>query len=458
MSVRAVSSEQAFSGTDVECPSSIAGASDEVQPTSGVDPASSFVMVKRNGQNKIDVNCFDLADAGSKSRRVLLTGIPDTTTVAQISNAVTGIGGISSIFIVPDLTNRVNRGRRVGVVEFRFPESAAIYVQNFAATGLDFMDDRGVKHNVQVQQILTPSHAPATAHPRNEGFHDNGLSGRCIVLSSFPTGCIWWLFRDFGVRDIIRARYESNNVGKVGGKLTVEFINTFQATRFCQYIHRACFAPYHASTSMITLGSTACDRPVEEMNVAGGNLIQHVDPGLLEQTWNLFPFNEFMSPSPILPYGSHIPRRPVAGDHQDNSLNDDIQARMKSGETEYILCSGAILFRRSQHEYGFKELVGLELARFKNRTLPNPHWAPFWKEYVEVSHLDILKYHAYGEIAAARRAHNASLGLPPWATGNVLQQTPTPNVITLYCRPSVHREVVSTTDEDHTVYGDDTRA
>jgi hypothetical protein len=442
----------------------------------GVDLPFDFVMVEPSDNYQLDLNEFDSTDCSFLSRRVLLTGLPGSATASQVASGVAGIGGVVNIFVNRDIRENAAPGQLAAVVEFRFPVAAIDYVDQCETKGVWFVDLMGLQHQIRAQQILTPSNKITEVHPRDYGFVDTGLSGRCIGLLHFPVGAVWWLLKEFGVRHIVRVNFDEGTED-TGGVLNVEFTNIFESTRFCNHLARGYFPVYRPSRQMVFLGMSPCDRSLCEFESAFDMIVSHVDPDHIERAWNVSPYNEFIRPAQNFVYGNPIPRRPVAGSIvaspettegtpqmirtesevtiQDNNGTrsrlhqvpfSKVKATMKIEGTDFILIDDRIFARNREHSRTYIRVQDADLVELKDRYVLDDNWKPFWDQFSLTQGLDIRGYYAYAKIAAKRREENLRLHRYHGHSGDILKNTAVPEFIYSYSHPHLIRQVVDTTD------------
>lgn len=396
------------------------------------------------------------------SRRVVLTGLPGSTSVIQIADAVLGEGGLASIFLNPDPSSRTP-GHMTAMVEFNNPSTAVTYVEEVKEHGLCFIDVLGLQHQVTVKQILTPSNTTRD-HPRQFGVPDNGESGRSIILPYFPEQAIWALFKKFGVRHIIRAAYAWDPEA-LGGKLNIEFTNLFQSTRFVRFITQGNFGLYTILPSLISLGTTPSDSPTSALHERM-HTIDHVDPLELEILWNKPDFNMFKEHAQTPQFGEPIPRRPVHSYSTMEAPRTVVQLieffpdRIKSRRVprsmvhanlmldlaEYILVDVTIYACHNLATNTYVRPEDFELAEFKARTVLDEQYAHFWDIFTQRTGFDIRRFYAYAEVAAWRREENERLGLPPWDAGDILRTTAPAEDIYSYVYPYLIQDVIDTSN------------
>ncbi|CAG7563895.1 unnamed protein product [Fusarium equiseti] len=396
------------------------------------------------------------------SRRVVLTGLPGSTSLIQVANAVLGEGGLADIFLNAEPSSRTP-GHMTAMVEFNNPLAAVAYVEEVREHGLCFVDVLGLQHEVTVKHILTPSNTPRD-HPRQFGVPNNGKSGRSIILPYFPKQAIWALFKKFGVKHIIRAAYAWDPEA-LGGKLSIEFTNLFQSTRFVRFITQGKFGLYTTLPSMISLGTTPSDSPTsalhERMHTA-----DHVDPLELEILWNNPDFNMFKEQVQTSQFGEPIPRRPVHSISTMEVSRTVIQllelseGRLKSRRVprsmvhaslmldlaEYILVDVTIYSCHNMATTTYVRPQGQELAEFKAQTVLDEQYAHFWDIFTQRTGFDIRRFYAYAEVAAWRREENERLGLPPWDAGDILRTTAPAQDIYSYVYPYLIQDVIDTSN------------
>ncbi|KAH7189538.1 uncharacterized protein B0J16DRAFT_397477 [Fusarium flagelliforme] len=403
-------------------------------------------------------------NACKSSRRVILTGLPGSTSIIQVADAVVGEGGLVSIFLNPEPTSRDIPGYMTAMVEFNIPQTAEAFVEEVKEHGLCFIDVEGLYHQVTAKQTLSPSHPITRGHPCQFGVPGDGGSGRSIVLPNFPEQAIWALFKKFGVRHIIRASYKRNEE-TLGGKLNIEFTSIFQSTRFVRFITQGGFSRYSTLPSLLGLGTTPSDSPVSELD-ARLHTAEHVDPLELETLWNKPDFNMFKEHVQTPQFGEPIPRRPVnscttiAAPSTTIQLLELFQDRIKTRRVdrsmihaslmldlaEYILVDVTIYSCHNLATNTYVRDQGIDLAEFKARTVLDEQYAHFWHIFTQRTGFDIRRFYAYAEVAAWRREENERLGLPPWDAGDILRFTAPAQNIYAYAYPYLIQDVIDTSN------------
>ncbi|RGP77529.1 hypothetical protein FLONG3_4314 [Fusarium longipes] len=474
-----VSSSGSDAGEPIEEVDSVVGEYVSKPPAEGVlgvEIPFDFVLVPPGGEEKVVLDDFDSTKCSRHSRRVLITGLPGSTTAAQVASGVAGAEGVLNIFVNRDLRENTVSGQLAAVVEFRSPADAIEYVRFVLRDGIWFVDLEGLHHQILAQQILTPSNQVTNIHPRMFGFADNGRSGRSVGLLHFPVGAVWCLLKDFGIRHIIDVSY-SEDSQLTGGVLIVEFTNIFESTRFCNYLTRGYFQLYRPSTNQVFLAESPCDRSVYTIETDVNSLILHVERDHIERDWNVAPYNELTRLTPNSMYRQPIPRRHVSGTvvpspgaaektqqtnsslsevtlkegsgahtHLRNIPKDKVAATMTTNESEYILVDTYIFRRNRGDSQPFVRVQHVELAQLKQRFVLDNNWGPFWDQYSKTQGLDIRSYYAYARVAAERRDANERLGRPAWQAGDMLEQSVVPDFIYSYSHPNVIRQVLNTTN------------
>ncbi|RGP73426.1 hypothetical protein FSPOR_2008 [Fusarium sporotrichioides] len=406
----------------------------------GVSLTAHFVALARGENNLMGLNDFNPDHCAAMSRRVLLTGLPGSATVAQVARGVAGLGGVLNVFVHPDLRAGTVPGQLVAVVEFGTPLDAAQYVQFVHVQGIWFEDIERIHHQAYAKYILTPSNEITTIHPQNYGVANNGLSGRCIQLEDFPVAAIWSLFRDFGVRHIVDATITTDDDDFPYGYLTIEFASLFEAARCSSYLIRGYFRPYRPFAHMVTLAWSRCDRDVQELEVDENGLIRHVELDHIEREWNVEPYNTIPSTQfgKRLTWSASKNQRPLASRYGVTVLGDNgmrrrvppeqVTTTMSTDETNYILINDCIFARAVVEPFDlYYRVHSQELARIK-----------------QFQGIDIRGYYAYAQIAAFRREFNRLHGLHYSDSGEMLEQTDIPDYILSYSQPHLVRKIVST--------------
>ncbi|GKU17624.1 unnamed protein product [Fusarium langsethiae] len=401
----------------------------------GVSLTAHFVALARGENNLMGLNDFNPEQCAAMSRRVLLTGLPGSATVAQVVRGVAGLGGVLNVFVHPDLRAGTVPGQLAAVVEFGTPLDAAQYVQFVHVQGIWFEDIERIHHQAYAKHILTPSNEIATIHPQNYGVANNGLSGRCIQLEDFPVAAIWSLFRDFGVRHIVGATITADDDDFPYGYLTIEFASLFEAARCSSYLIRGYFRPYRPFAHMVTLAWSRCDRDVQELEVDENGLIRHVELDHIEREWNVEPYNTIPSTQfgKRLAWSASENQRPLVSRHGvtvlgDNGLRryvplEQVTTTMGTDETNYILINDCIFARAVVEPFDlYYRVHSQELARVKQF------------------------YYAYARIAACRREFNRLHCLHYSDSGEMLEQTDIPDYILSYSQPHLVRKIISTDD------------
>ncbi|CEI68386.1 hypothetical protein FVEN_g5451 [Fusarium venenatum] len=436
------------------------------ETTLGVSLPQDFVAMARGDNHHIGLPGFDPNYCAIISRRVLLTGLPGSTTVAQVARGVAGLGGVINIFVSRDLRADTVPGQLMAVVEFASDQSATRYVHFVSTIGIWFQDLWKLNHQIIATKILTPSNEITSTHPASYQVQNNGSSGRCLQFEDFPVTSIWALFKSFGVRHIVDAWTTTNDhEDSTDNHLTVEFSSIFESTRCCSHLIRGYFSPYKPTSGMITLDWTTSDRDVTELEMEENCHIKHVDPNHIEQQWNQEPFN--LNPSTQV--GKHVPsafsikQAPLGSSRAASGVTivgdcgalrhvtlQQITARISTEDARYILvhdsifaCDKAITTAPRDLYYS---VVNAELSRLKEIYLFDPAWATFWDEYSKTQGIDLRGYYAYAHVAATRRAYNDLHGLPQWHSGEMLEQAAIPDYILSYSQPNLIRRVISTSN------------
>ncbi|KAL6912858.1 hypothetical protein FSHL1_010541 [Fusarium sambucinum] len=434
--------------------------------TLGVSLPQDFVAMAQGDNHHVGLTRFDANYCAVISRRVLLTGLPGSTTVAQVARGVAGLGGVINIFVSRDLRADTVPGQLMAVVEFASEQSATRYVHFVSAIGLWFEDLWELHHQIIAKKILTPSNAITSTHPESYQIQNNGSSGRCLQFEDFPVTSIWAFFKHFGISHIVDAWIMTNvDEDATDNHLKVEFTNIFESTRCCSHLIRGYFSPYKPVPAMITMEWTTSDRDVTELEMEENGHIKHVDPNHVEKRWNKKPFN--LNPSTQVgkhaPSTSSIKQAPlgsslassgatIVGDHGKlrHVTLQQITARVNTEDARYILIHDTIyVFDRSNTTAPrdlYYSVLNTELSRLKEIYIFDPAWATFWDEYSKTQGIDLRSYYAYAHVAAARRAYNDLHGLPKWYSGEILEQAAIPDYILSYSQPDLIRKVISTSN------------
>ncbi|KAF9765308.1 hypothetical protein IL306_002395 [Fusarium sp. DS 682] len=441
----------------------------------GENPTS--ITADDDEKYKVNVDTVFSPEDCSDSRRVLLKGIPQHTTLTQIANAVTGVGGLVRINLQETVFHTAT-AFITACVEFRESTSAKKYVSNVKANGLEFVGASGRFFEVEVEMIKTKSsYESRHGHPHTYGVgHYSEHSGRCITLNNFPMSAVWYLLSQLGMKYVIRVAFEVSD-NKMTGKLSVELASTHEAGRLCGLVLYGNFRPYKGVIAQMGFGETPSDRDIDELTSSVSNTINYVSPKHLEMEWNVQPFNIF-TPSQNFTYGT-IPRRAVTSltsslaveissvishvrevanavphvqvrdEKTDTTLREvpfaDITFSHVDDGMKYIITGGAIFARQATGEV-YTKVDGRELAELKEAKVLKQKWADFWAHYCKVNGLeDIRKYAEYGRIAQIRRGINKKLGRASSYNPEQLLATPTevPNVVKDYL-DSNGRKVVPT--------------
>jgi hypothetical protein len=405
-----------------------------------------------------------------------MEGIPQNTTLTQIANAVSGLGGLVRVSVQGNLI-KTGSAFKLGCIEFRDSTSAKKYVANVKANGLEFVDVNGRFFDIQVELINTKSsYESRHGHPHTYGVgHYSEHSGRCITLDNFPTSAIWYLFCRFGTKYIIRASFVPNE-NQMNGKLSVELASTFEAGRLCGMILQRNFLPYNGPIAQMGFGPTPSDRDVDELTSSVSNTIEYVSLNHLEDAWNMQPYNVF-TPTQNFAYGAPIPRRAVTSrtssltvevsrvvsyasevanivphitvrdEKTDTNLREipiaDITLTFIDDNMKYVIVGGQIFAREVTGEV-YTKVDGIELVELKQDKVLKLKWAPFWIHYCEVNNLpDIRKYAEYGRIAGIRRNLNKKFGFA--SSWNPERLTAVPTQILNYLNPN-SRKVTPTSE------------
>ncbi|KAJ4138340.1 hypothetical protein NW768_002163 [Fusarium equiseti] len=403
-----------------------------------------------------------------ESRRVVLTGLPGSTSVIQVADAVQGLGGLASIFLNPQPSSRATPGEMTAMVEFNDPLAAVEYVEQVNENGLWFVDVEDLHHKINVELVKTTSNRPTRDHPRQFGVPnsvpDVDHSGRSIVVPNFPEQAIWALFKKFGVKHIIRADYDRDEEA-LGGKLNIEFTNLFQSTRFVRFIIQGDFGLYRTSSYLLRLGTTPSDNPTSELHERM-HTVDHVDPLELELLWNRPRYNMFKERTQTMHSGAPILRRPLQSNTTGSAPSTVIQlielfedqiktrrvsrtminASLRMNLTEYILVDVTIYSSHNPVSNIYVRPQGLELSYFKYRTVLDEQYANFWNVFTQRTGFDIRRFYAYAEVAAHRREENQRLGRPAWDAGDILRITAPNQDIYSYAHPYLTQDVIDTSN------------
>ncbi|RBR21363.1 uncharacterized protein FIESC28_04900 [Fusarium coffeatum] len=419
-----------------------------------------------SGSHKSEGWIFPMSNAATSSRRVTLTGLPGSTSIIQIADAVMGSGGLVSIVLYQQPGSRASPGQMAAMVEFSKPLTAKAYVEEVKKNGLSFIDIGGLHHKVTVEQILTPSNAITHDHPRELGVPDNGLSGRSIKVPNFPEQAIWALFKKFGVKHIIRATYDPDQDEEIlGVMLNIEFTNLRQSTRFVRFITQGEFSRYRTLPSLLKLGETLSDRPTSALHELM-HTVGHVYPMELEAMWNRPIFNTFKEHVPTGAFEVPFLRRPINSSTIMTSLSTTIklmevfedriktrrvprsmiQASVRLDLVDYIIVDVTIYSCGNPATNTYIRERGMGLAEFKHRTVLYEQYAHFWDVFTERTGFDIRRYYAYAEVASWRREENERQGLPPWYAGNILRATAPAQTIYDYVYPYLVQDVIDTSN------------
>ncbi|OBS20784.1 hypothetical protein FPOA_07125 [Fusarium poae] len=440
--------------------------------TLGVSLPQDFIGMTQGDQHHIGLGRFDPIQCAASSRRVLLTGLPGSTTVTQVARGVAGRRGVLNIFVSRDLRADTVPGQLSAVVEFELPDSANRYVHFVSTAEIWFQDIQGLDHQIHATHILTPSNRITDIHPTRLGIPTDadGLAGRCIRFKDFPIIAIWALFKDFGVRHIVDAWISTldDPDDPAEQHLTVEFTNIFEATRCCYSLLNGYFPPYRPFLEMISLQWTTSERDVSEIEIEQGNIISHVPHDHIEQAWNRQPFNQTQSTQLGKPLRRSAPKlqsplHPRHPRHQEDGViiwgdgektlrrvtHKQITSRMSTYDTQYILINDSIYSNFSivpgSYPYYFP-VHPPELDRLKAYYIMDPAWRDFWDEFSKTQGIDLRGYYAYALIAAERRVSNELSGRPYWYAGEMLEQAAVPQFILSYAKPELIRKVVNTSD------------
>ncbi|KAJ4011587.1 hypothetical protein NW752_008593 [Fusarium irregulare] len=422
-----------------------------------------------------------MSNAATSSRRITLTGLPGSTSIIQVADAVMGSGGLVNLCLYQQPGSRASPGQMAAMVEFKEPLSAKAYVEEVKKNGLYFIDIGGLHHKVKVEQILSASNAMTKHHPRELGVPDNGRSGRSIKVRYFPEQAIWALFKKFGVKHIIRATYdeetydeetydeethdEEQNQANLGATLNIEFTNLCQSTRFVRFITEGEFSRYRTLPSQLKLGETLSDRPASALDELL-HAVGHVYPMELDAIWNRPPFNMFKEHVPTGAFEAPIPRRPI---HPMTTIiglsttiklmevfedriktrrvpRSMIQASIRLDLVDYIIVDVTIYSCGNPATNTYIRERGMGLAEFKHRTVLYEQYAHFWDVFTDRTGFDIRRYYAYAEVASWRREENERQGLPPWYAGNILRATAPAQTIYDYVYPYLFQDVIDTSN------------
>ncbi|EKJ74883.1 hypothetical protein FPSE_04919 [Fusarium pseudograminearum CS3096] len=417
----------------------------------GVALSAEYINMPRS---LFDTSGLGVQTGALSSRRVLLSGLPGSATVAQVAGGVAAMGGIVSIFVNRDLRAGTLPGQLSAIIEFVFSVDAARYVHFVATHGIWFVDMKGLHHEVSARHILTPSNTIVPIHPRNCDIDDNGLSGRCIRLEAFPIIAVWALLKDFGIRHIVRSEITLENDCATKGHLHIEFTNVFESTRMCGQLLGGRFYHYRPTPAQISLAWCPSDRDVEEIGIT---IIAHVDNDEVESHWNRRPFNWIIPTQ----FGARlISSTPTSQEATVTILGDDGQLRsiphtevtasMRANGTNYILLGDTIYAGHPitlNNPHGVHNRVfGPALVRMKKLYVLAPGWESFWDELSKAQGINIRAFYEYARVAFLRRVDNQLHGRPDWDAGGILENTNTPAIILSYSRPHLFRKVISTTE------------
>ncbi|KAF4334310.1 hypothetical protein FBEOM_11856 [Fusarium beomiforme] len=446
-------------------------ASAAADPSGNGESSTSIAAHNDDEKYKIHVGTVFSPETNFDSRRVLLKGIPQHTTLTQIANAVTGVGGLVRINLQDSLF-RTATAFTTACVEFRESTSAKTYISNVKANGLDFVDATGRFFNIDVDMIKTESSFESHhGHPHTWGVgHNSKHSGRCITLDNFPMSAVWYLLNQLGTKYIIRVAFEASS-NKMTGMLSVELASTHEAGRLCGLVLQRNFQPYRGVIAQMGFGATPSDRDIDEMTSSVSNIIEHVASKHIELNWNVHPYNTF-TPSQNFSYGAPIPRRAVTSrtssltvevcsivshvkevanvvphilvrdETSDTTLREvpigDITFTHVDDGLKFVIVGGAIFAREATGEVYIK-VDGRPLAELKEEKVLKHKWGDFWGHYCMVNGVDdIRKWAEYGRIAQIRRNINKKLGRSPSYNPEQLTASSStiPAIIREYINPS----------------------